>query len=401
MPNGLSKALIVMRHEFLTLVSKPTFWISLIGLPLFMGVIMGISFLGSGAATAASLSARQNRTVAQGYVDHSGLIKAMPEGTSFQVFSDERNAEAALNGGQVAGYFIVAADYVQSGNVTYISPEFMPIESPTGQFERVLKFNLLGGDAALLARADTTVNVQQEAALAPKDGKGGSGLPFPLLPMFAGILFMIVMITASSYLMQTVSTEKETRVMELLMSSITPTQLLTGKILGLGLVGLIQMALWLLSSLTALAYIPAAAGLGSVSAGSVVVAIIYFVLGYFIYASLMAGLGALMPGTREAAQYTFFIILPLVIPMYLITSLVLEPNGPLAVVLSLIPFTAPVVMVMRVTATDVPLYQIAIGIALLVVTVVVVISLVARLFRAQSLLRGSKPSLKDVVLALR
>jgi ABC-2 type transport system permease protein len=150
-----------------------------------------------------------------------------------------------------------------------------------------------------------------------------------------------------------------------------------------------------------LAYIPAAAALGSVTAGSVVVAVIYFVLGFFIYASLMAGLGALMPGSREAAQYTFFIILPLIIPMYVSTALLYEPNGALAVILSLIPFTSPVVMVMRITATDVPLYQIIAGIVLLAVTVVIVINVVARLFRAQSLLSGSKPSIKDIVLALK
>jgi ABC-2 type transport system permease protein len=115
----------------------------------------------------------------------------------------------------------------------------------------------------------------------------------------------------------------------------------------------------------------------------------------------MAGLGALMPGTREAAQYTFFILLPLIAPMYLNTALLYDPNGPLAVALSLFPFTAPVVMVMRVTATDVPLWQIVLSALLLAATVFVVIKLVARLFRAQSLLSGSKPGLRDVVLALR
>ena len=397
----MSKTIIVMRHEFMTLITKPSFWISLVGLPLFMGVIMAVSILGSGAATAATLASRQNRTTVQGYVDHSGLIQAMPEGAVFQAFPDEAAARAALTSGDVQGFFVVPQDYLASGNVTYISPEFSPLDSPTGQFERVLRYNLVGGDEAELARATTSVNVQQEAALAPSDAKGGTGLPFPLLPMFAGILFMIVMISASSYLMQTVSSEKENRMVEVLMSSITPRQMLAGKIMGLGLIGFIQLGLWLLSSLSALAYIPAAANLGSVSASSVVVAVIYFVFGYFIYASLMGGLGALMPGTREAAQYTFFILLPLIIPMYLNTALLYEPDGPLAVVLSLIPFTSPVVMVMRVMATDVPLWQIVAGIALLAITVVIVLNLVARLFRAQTLLSGSKPSLKDIALALR
>ena len=397
----MNKVLIVARHEFLTLVTKPSFWIALIGLPLFIGVIMAVSILGSGAATAATIASKQNEVIVQGYVDHSGLIKAMPQGITMQAYPDEAAAQAALSSGKLNGYFVVPADYISSGNVTYISPEFSPVNSPTDNFEKVLKYNLVGGNATALQHADTAVNVHNETALAPKSSKGGTGMPFPLLPMFAGILFMIVMITASSYLMQTVSTEKETRVMEVLMSSITPRQMLTGKIIGLGMVGFVQMALWLLSSLTALNYIPEATALGSISAGSVVVAVIYFILGYFIYASLMAGLGALMPGTREAAQYTFFVILPLIIPMYLNTALLYEPNGPLAVALSLIPFTSPVVMVMRITAADVPLYQVVLGAVLLALTVVLVINVVARLFRAQSLLSGSKPSMKDIVLALK
>ncbi len=398
----MKKILIILRHEFLTIVTKPSYWIGLIGLPIFMGLIMTISIVGSGVATVATVSAKQNEKVRQGFVDQSGLIKTIPEGSTVARYPDEQSARADLSAGRINGFFIVPADYIASGAVRYISPEFTPISSPTNQFERLLRLNLLGGDTKALARADTAVNVQKEESLAPADAKGGGGgLSFPILPMFAGILFMIVMVTASSYLMQTVSVEKETHVMEVLMSSVTPTQLLTGKILGLGLIGLVQMALWLLSSLGALSYIPESAGLGSITAGSVIVAIVYFILGYFTYAALMAGLGALMPGTREAAQYTFFIILPLIIPMYIITSLVLEPNGPLAVILSLIPFTSPVVMVIRVTATDVPFFQIVLGAVLLAATAVLVTILVSRLFRAQSLLSGSKPTLKQVFAALK
>jgi ABC-2 type transport system permease protein len=401
MSGSMSKVFIVMRHEFMTLVAKPSFWIGLIGLPVFMAFVMGISLVGGVAATAATASARQNQTLVQGYVDQGGFIKSIPTGIALHAYPDEAAARTALDAGVISGYFIVPQDYVANGNVTYVSPDFSPINSPTGSFERILKYNLVGGNPDILARADTSVNIQHEQALAPPPTKGGTGLPFPFLPMFAGIMFMIMVMTASSLLMQTVTTEKESRVMELLMSSVTPRQLLTGKILGLGIVGLVQMVLWLTSSLSALAYIPAAASLGSISAGSVIVMMIYAILGYFIYASLMAGLGALMPGTREAAQYSFFVMLPLLIPVYLVTSLVLEPNGWLATALSLLPFTSPVVMAMRVTATDVPLWQILIGIVLLALTVYAVINLVARVFRAQALLSGAKPSLRDIMLALR
>jgi ABC-2 type transport system permease protein len=189
--------------------------------------------------------------------------------------------------------------------------------------------------------------------------------------------------------------------MEVLMSSMTPTQLLAGKVLGLGLVGLVQMALWLGSALTALNFIPAGVSLGVVTVEAVAVGLAFFLLGYFIYASLMAGLGALMPGSREAAQYTFFIILPMFVPLYLNTAIALEPDGPLATALSIIPFTSPVAMVMRMVSTDVPAWQIALALALSAVTVAAVIWVVSRIFRAQSLLSGSKPTVREIVAALR
>ncbi len=397
----MHKTFIILRHEFLTIVTKPSYWIGLIGLPLFMSVIMTISILGSGVATVATINAKQNEKQQQGFVDQSQLIKTIPAGATFIRYSDTQAARVDLTAGKISGYFIVPIDYLMTGQVTYVSPDFTPISSPTNQFEHLLRLNLLDGDARALTRFETTVNIERAEKRSPADSHESAGLPFPILPIFAGILFMIVMVTASSYLMQTVSVEKETRVMEVLMTSVTPTQLLAGKILGLGLIGLVQMILWVMSSLGALSAIPPSAGLGSISAGSIAVAIIYFILGYFTYAALMAGLGALMPGTREAAQYTFFIILPLISPLYIITSLVLDPNGLLAVVLSLMPLTAPVVMVIRVTATDVPFYQIALGAILLAATSVLVTMLVARLFRAGNLLSGSKPTIKQVLAAMK
>lgn len=397
----MRKILIVMRHEFVTLITRPSFWIALIGVPILMAVIMGVTLVSSVAATTSAIAARQNRASAYGYVDRSGIIRALPEGANLRAFDDEASARAALEAGEIVGYFVVSQDYIETGAVQYVSREFNPMDSPTDEFERALNYNLLGGDANRLAAFSAPVVIRAETPTAPAETKGGAGAPFPIIPLAVSVMFSVVLMTAAGYLMQSVSTEKENRVIEVLMSSLTPTELLAGKVLGLGLISLAQMTLWLLSGLAALRFIPAGASLGTVDGGTIVVALVFFVLGYFIYASLMAGLGALMPGAREAAQYTFFIILPLFTPLYLNTAISLEPDGPLAVALSLIPFTAPVAMVMRMTVTDVPAWQIILALVLLVAAVVVVISLAARVFRAQSLLRGTKPGLREIALALK
>lgn len=190
--------------------------------------------------------------------------------------------------------------------------------------------------------------------------------------------------------------------MEVLMSSVRPRDLLAGKILGISLVGLIQMVLWFGSAIFAITSLPFISSVvGPVSPTAVLLTVVYFVMGYFVYASMLAGLGALMPGSREAAQYTFIVIIPLIIPLYLNQAIAAEPNGLLATALSLFPMTAVIVMPMRLFSADVPALQVALSIALLAGTVYLAITGAARVFRAQSLLSGTKPTFKQVVAAFR
>ena len=402
----MKKILIILRHEFLTIVTKPSFWIGLLVVPLITGVIFGVIALGSIAAAAAT-SARKSAEIPkpQGYVDLSKIVNAsyISGTTPLQSFAGPADAQVALNAGQISGYYLVPQDFLATGEVKFVSNAFSPFEdmNKTSDFRRVLELSLLAGDSALLQRVQNPVDVQTRTSMAPAEQQRNVLDGFSPLPFAVCLLFFMVLITASSYLMSTVSTEKENRVMEVLMSSVSPVQLLTGKILGLGILGLIQLALWLVSGLTVLQNPIVASYVGPISNSAVATSVVFFVFGYLIYAALMAGLGALMPGTKEASQYVFFVMLPLLIPLYLNSAIANEPNGTLATVLSLVPFTSPVVMPMRLVSGEVPPLQILAGIALLIVAVLVTIWLVARVFRAQALLSGSKASLKSLVAALK
>ena len=128
--------------------------------------------------------------------------------------------------------------------------------------------------------------------------------------------------------------------------------------------------------------------------------IIFFLLGYAVYASLMAGLGALVPNVREASQVTTVIVLPMVAPLMMISVLIDKPNGGLATGLSLFPLTAPTTMMLRLAAGDVPLWQTLLSAALLAVTAFLIVRAVARMFRAQNLLSGQSINIKRYFLAL-
>jgi ABC-2 type transport system permease protein len=182
-----------------------------------------------------------------------------------------------------------------------------------------------------------------------------------------------------------------------LMLSVTPRQLLTGKIVGLGLLGLLQTIVWVGTARILLAQggtifnLPVAFQL---PASFLVWGVIFFILGYAVYASLMAGLGALVPNLREATQATILVIFPLIIPIFLLSVLINEPNSVLSIVLSIFPFTAPIAMITRLSAGEVPLWQILVAIALLIITTVLVIRAVARMFQAQTILSGQPFSRK-------
>ena len=127
---------------------------------------------------------------------------------------------------------------------------------------------------------------------------------------------------------------------------------------------------------------------------------VFFILGYLVYASLMAGLGALVPNMREASQATFVVIFPLIIPMFLMNVLIEAPHGSVSTALSLIPFTAPVVMMTRLSAGGVPWWQPPVAVVLLVLTVVLVVRAVSGMFRAQTILSGQPFNIRRFLLAL-
>jgi len=293
---------------------------------------------------------------------------------------------------EISAFYLVPEDYLGSGDVIYIRPDFNPLGS-SGQsqlFEWVLQVNLLGGDAALATLINGPLYLQ-ETSQTPEPQRDEANIMTFFLPYAVTLLFYIVILGSASLLLSNVAKEKQNRVMEVLMSSVTPRQLLAGKIIGLGLLGLLQTLIWvgigrlLLARSGETFNLPVAFQLPT---SFLIWGLVFFLLGYAVYASLMAGLGALVPNLREASQSTFVVIFPLIIPMFLINVLISDPHGTISTLMSLFPLTAPVAMMTRLSAGGVPFWQPVLAAVLLSATAVLVVRSVARMFRAQTLLSG-------------
>ncbi len=399
---------LVIKHEIRSTLGKPSFWIMTFLFPLIIvGFQVGSQVLAQDVVEQEIASATSGAE-AIGYVDEAGLIRTIPAEIPpglFVAYPDQEAARAALEKGDIARYYLIPADFVTSGNLVLVERDFSPFKSliSSDPIRVVINANLVGDEAL----AELIVNPTAEVEATPLAPLGGTDMDNPLafiVPYATLFIFFFVITMSSGFMLQSVAKEKENRVIEVLLVSLHPREMMLGKVIGLGAVALLQMALWMGAGLFALDRgVVAAAGVAAFALRPdfLVWALLYFVLGYLLYASLMGALGALAPSAREGQQFTFVLLLPLMVPMFLVNVFVQTPNAPLPVFLSLFPLTAPVAMITRLVATGVPLWQPLVSVVLLVATTYFIVAMTARLFRAQTLLSGATLTTRRIWEALR
>jgi ABC-2 type transport system permease protein len=199
--------------------------------------------------------------------------------------------------------------------------------------------------------------------------------------------------------------EKENRMMELFVTSSRPSEMLWGKMLGLGLLGITQILIWVAFGVVYLILsgalnLPQVLAGVQLSPGLIFIALVYSILGYMVYGALMAGIGATVNAEQEGRQLATWVTLPGILPLMFMYVFLTDPNGTVAVVLSLFPLTAPVSMIVRAALAPLPPIQIVIGLAIMAVSVVVIMQVSARIFRLGMLNYGKRPNLRQMLRAI-
>lgn len=412
----MKKTWTVLKTEFINTVTRRSFILTLILVPLVPALILGgISLFGGDQPiewTGSPMPPQPDDEITEGYLDLANIITRTPdwlEEGRLVAFNNEEDARAAVLAGEISGVFVIQPDYLETGAIHHISQDFNPMTSidTTWVINALIQYNLLGGDQARYEVYQYPIQVQYFDLAPDEIEESIDMMSSPIafyIPYGMTTLFYVLIVTSASLMMNSVAKEKENRVMEILVSSIKPHELLTGKIFGLGLVGLLQLVVWLGSALVLLQMgsrtlqIPPDLQL---SPGVLLWGILFFILGYLVYATIMAGVGALVGSVKEASQATFIVILPVLVPLMLVGAIINQPNSAMAVVLSLIPFTAPNTIMTRMAVTPVPLWQLLLAITLLVIMIYFLIRAVSGMFRAQLLLTGKKFSLGVLIKALR
>ena len=345
-------------------------------------------------------------------VDESGL-QLRPDPRSPRLFLvDRARAEELLRSGESESVYVLPSDYTETGvierivrpsrrtELAQLTRQAVEEQRLAGYLRRALIGDRLPADQ--VERLVTPVTVREVVP----DGQPAPRLDVAgfLLPYAFALLFLLSLFITSGYLLQSVTEERETRAVEIVVSSVAAGSLMSGKILGLGGAGLTQVAVWVGSAL-ALPYwagttIP---GLSQLSAPPAILglAVVFFVLGYAAYSGIYATIGALAPGTREAQQYAGFVGLPAALPLIATAAFLSDTHQPLVIALALFPFTAPAAMLQILALEEtIPWPLVAGSLASLSLTAVLVTIASARVFRATVLLYGKRPGIGEIVGAV-
>jgi ABC-2 type transport system permease protein len=342
-----------------------------------------------------------------GYVDQSGLLEnpVLPTKTPdlFVPYTDDATARKALDDKTIGAYFTLASDYMKTGDVQIYSYNSIPsaLEDDLNAF---LLSNLSHQvQGASVQRIEEPVNLSIHVNDSGRDITEANFPALFFIPLIFAFVFLMSSQTTSGFLMNGVVEEKTNRIMEILITSVTPMQMLLGKIIGLGALGLTQLLVWGVAGGLLIRFGQAAPLLNGLSFPTdlAIAFVVYFILSYFLLASIMAGLGAIAGSEQESRQFGGILSLIFIIPFFLINTFIENPNGTVPVVLTLIPFTAPMTALLRLGLAAVPAWQIIASLLILFITSVIVVWASARVFRWGLLLYGKRPTPREIWRVVR
>mgnify|MGYP000061521283 CR=1 FL=1 len=431
----MSKLKLIIKREFLAKVKNKSFIIMTILSPLLMvGLFSLIVFLNQ-------KNSEEVRTVA--FVDDSHMLSTAFTDTPSTKYIDltPLGIEEARMQTEKSYYGVLYIPKVDS--LTDISKgiEFYSEDSPSlnlisdieNNLERKirnLKIEQLHFDVEKIKKTETDVEIATENFSGEKSSKIGSVLRMIAGGGFGYLIFMFIIIYGTS-VMRSVIEEKTSRIIEVIISSVKPFQLMLGKILGNALAGILQFVIWMISAglllfVVTLIFGPEATSSGSAmgqmnpemlqqvqqsSATDLQLALLeiknlpiltmffsfifYFLGGYLIYSSIYAAIGAAVDSETDTQQFMMPVLMPLMIAIYVGFSVIENPHGPIAIGFSLFPLTSPIVMLMRIPF-GVPWWQIVLSMALLLVTFVGIVWFAAKIYRVGILMYGKKPNYKEL-----
>jgi ABC-2 type transport system permease protein len=417
--------LLIIKREFRERVASRSFVVGTLLFPLLMsGLVVLPSLVGSGGTewnlalvSDAPPGVAQTFTTAlsrpaESSDDNTYRLRAV-EGT---VAGARDRLAAELEAKSIDGYIALPADVLESGTIVFRARKagsFTVIRDIRAAGTRAVQSERLarsGIDPSAVAALVAPVQVDEARLTATGEARGGALSTFITAYIVAFLIYLMTTLYGVA-VMRSVLEEKTNRIAEVLMSTIRASHLMAGKIIGVGSAAVAQVLIWV--GITAV-LVSQSGRFGDrfalpdtlvqaldVSLPTGLLLFAYFLLGFFLYASVFAMVGAAVTSEQEAQSVQFLALLPMITPMLFLESILNAPLGPLSTVLGLIPFTSPITMPMRLASTPVPDVQIAASLALLVAGIVAVAWIAGKIYRVGMLSTGKRPTLGELVRWIR
>jgi ABC-2 type transport system permease protein len=409
----------VIRREYLQRVRNRWFILSTAGIPVLMMAMMAIPII-----MEARSEARERVIV---IVDETGVLYddvVDGLGESFEVervpYTQDviQELEERIAEGEIGGFLLLDDGTMSAGSAVFRGNE-APGTVSRMRIQRAVVQSVLrrrlgetradeqGLDGLLSGGDIEYVNMVEDGL---EDGEREAGMVAGFVGAF--MLYMVILLYGMQ-VMRAVLEEKTTRIVEIIISTVKPWQLMLGKILGVGAVGLTQLAIWMLSMVLLITFglpymVAARPELLEVKdlldllpiGGGIVLFLAFFVMGYFLFSSLYAAVAAMCSSEEEAQQSQMPVTMLLIIPIMFLAPTMENPNGPLATWLSLVPFFSPVLMFPRYIG-GAPLWQVGLSLVLVALTVVAVAWVAGRIYRVGILMQGKRPTLPELMRWVR
>jgi ABC-2 type transport system permease protein len=367
----MNKTMNVARYEYMHHVMNKRFWIASAGIPLGIVLLLGLSAL---------LSRLSFDTRPVGIVDHAALIQIEPdnseESTFFepqihlQVFPDESTARAAIETAKIQGFAVLPGDYLSRFQLVYWANK-QPISDVLSVITNFVSKNLMISekiDPAIVTR----INEGSQISLQSLDGSqvyDRSNTDRIAVPILVGVLNFILVMTCGGYLLQALVEEKENRTLEILLTSVPPKEIMTGKIIGNLSIGFTEIGAWILMfAIAGFIFrnkLEFWMGL-DISFSYVAISVALTIFSFIFSAALMVTIGAMMTSASEAQGVSGMMVIPMMLPVYLFGTFMNNPNGIFPRVLSFFPLSSPLAIALRMAVGTVSRTEILLAFVVIV-----------------------------------
>lgn len=405
---------LIAKREYLERVRTKAFLISTILIPVLMGGgIVGSIISGSKAKSTSHIT-----IVSQDQQLATDLQAELQSGKDSRMTVDvispgnddtRKTLDAMLADKQIDGYLWITpgANPGERPNFSFTPRSAADISTKgvvSSALRTVLMRERLAHQGMVASDVESLMQpVQVDTTQAGKNADTVSS--FVAIYVLFFLMYMVILLYGMN-VARSIIEEKTSRVFEVLLATIKPEEMMAGKVIGVGSVGLTQVAVWLLTAviLTSSSIVGALAG-GKVHVSlnpmQIIFFVVYFLLGYLLYSSIAAALGAMVNSEQELQQLNMILVMPLAGCMFALAPVITNPNGLVARVISFIPFCTPLIMYLRISLATPPAWEIALSIALMMVTIYAILWIASRIYRVGILMYGKKPNLPEILRWLK